>query len=306
MFHKLQKIHDEVKKEFKHSATNVTGASATATADFLFMRFIRTQTTKPIITSLKERKSTFIEVSNAETAIIAIFAHAYHLGNCGEQTSVVFIKLLEDGISESIEIMNMEGTYLKGGYTLEREGKSIAYEYKTHAVVASGRDLISSNLQDASTWKNASISDTWTEGFLHQGKISTKLKETDLTRGFFRLKRITSEPRMDKNLNDTEWYNIANLLRQSKKYLNVNFKKFAAEHKREVADLDAEVVKINFEFDRKIKSYTNKGFHTVVDKSFMIKHFLNKTDTLFRTETRGSASSCPTAQIRKLARLVKK
>ncbi len=145
---------DFVAKEiFSLGAPNKTGATVWE-RDWTLLyinRYIMKIISSSKYTSLLERM-----------AIVHAMSNVFHLGNCGQQTDSLFLRLLTEGaFKERIEYIEMKGENLDDG---------------VHYCLISDRDQ-KSDLNDPSTWKNATYLDTWSNEILSGTELTSLTKE---------------------------------------------------------------------------------------------------------------------------------
>jgi hypothetical protein len=207
----FRNIFEKLTEHFKNGADN-TPQGAHHFKNFDYLRRFR----KGLFEHFDEwslDKKIDKEIFIAKEVLTTIFAVCLQLGCCHEQASVVWLRLLEAGVTAPLELIEISGP------PLERAFEKAEHKYDIHNFTLVGRSP-TSNIKDISTWKNVSVIDTWNGGFFKKYEEKESPVETDLTRDYFSIERIQLHIRIDRPLNKNEWNNIVCILIATQQYIN--------------------------------------------------------------------------------------
>lgn len=159
--------------------------------------------------------SDIIEAAQARSflekmAITYLISKVFNLGNCERQSFALFMHILNEGhFKESLEIILINGKSILG----------------QHRCVVADRDE-KSNLNDLSTWQNATYLDTWNNEILSGKDLTSLTKEQFASKGLVSGKvELISIYKRQTKLAKHECFNLINYLTETKSNLTVSLLK---------------------------------------------------------------------------------
>jgi len=293
------------KEDLSLGSGNVPGASSKVREDSEFIYNVCEDFIRELIhPSLRAGTCTGSEALILSNMITAIFGQAYQCGRCAHHSSAVFIKALELEVSECKEIMSLSGVNAKGltdnFEEREQDPRGSVRMLCDHAIPIFNRDRFSSTIGDISSWTRITAVDTWGKGQVLEYKDEEHPKGKDLVYGYFTPDIVKLDIRVENNLRKSDWKKYADLLIQSKKYINDHFQDWFEEYNRaDRADCnyEDELTRLNEVFDYKIKMYER------FSNPFIIRHWKNNTSTFFKEDKPTPANSALTENVKAILSL---